>query len=58
MADDDRRGRPEILGRLRHDAEDRLDEPVAPRWARPAGWIIAFAIIAVVIVALITANPL
>jgi hypothetical protein len=49
---------PEILGRLRRDAEHRLDEPSAPRWARPVGWAIAIAIVAVVIFAMIEANPL
>lgn len=49
---------PEILSRLRRDAEHQLDEPVAPRWARPAGWLIAAAIIAIVVIAVIRANPL
>jgi hypothetical protein len=49
---------PEILGRLRRDAEARLDEPVAPRWARPAGWIIAGAIVVGVLIAILRANPL
>jgi hypothetical protein len=53
-----RRGVPEILGRLRRDAEKRLDAPSAPRWARPAGWVIVAAIVVVVIVTLVRANPL
>lgn len=58
MERDPRRGLPEILSRLRGDAEQRLDEPKAPRWAAPVGWIIAAAIVAIVIVAVIRANPL
>lgn len=58
MEREPRRGVPEILSRLRRDAEHRLDEPVAPRWARPAGWLIAAAIIAIVVVAILEANPL
>jgi hypothetical protein len=50
--------RPEILGRLRIDVEDQLDEPTAPGWARPVGWLIAAAIVALVVVALVRANPL
>jgi hypothetical protein len=49
---------PEILSRLRRDAERQLDEPVAPRWARPAGWLIAAAIIVIVVIAVVRANPL
>lgn len=58
MPDDPHRGRPEILGRLRREAEQQLDEPVAPRWAKPLGWVIAVAIMAVVILAMLEANPL
>lgn len=47
-----------VLARLRGDAENRLDEPRAPRWAAPIGWLIAAAIVALVIVLLVTANPL
>jgi hypothetical protein len=53
-----RHGLPEILARLRRDAEHRLDEPSAPRWSAPVGWLIALAIVAFVIVAIVTANPL
>jgi hypothetical protein len=53
-----RHGVPEILSRLRRDAERQLDEPVAPRWARPAGWLIVAAIVAIVVIAIIRANPL
>jgi len=53
-----RRGLPEILSRLRRDAEHQLEEPVVPRWARPVGWLIAAAIIAIVVIAVIRANPL
>ena len=53
-----RRGRPDVLARLRRDAERRLDEPDAPRWARPTGWLIALAIVGIVIAAIVTANPL
>jgi hypothetical protein len=49
---------PEILGRLRRDAEHQLEGPKAPRWAKPVGWAIAVAIIAVVLWALFEANPL
>jgi hypothetical protein len=45
------------LARLRGDAERRLDEPAAPRWAAPVGWLIAAAIVALVIVLLVQANP-
>ncbi len=58
MGHEPRRGRPEILGRLRRDAEERLDEPTAPAWARLIGILIALAILAVVLVAAIHANPL
>lgn len=58
MAREPRRSPPEILGRLRQDAEEQLDPPTAPRWARPAGWLIAIVIVAVVIVMLVRANPL
>ena len=58
MKREPRRGVPEILSRLRRDAEHQLDEPVAPRWARPVGWLIAAAIIAIVVIAVIGANPL
>jgi hypothetical protein len=50
--------KPEILGRLRSEAEERLDEPTTPRWARPAGWIIVAAIVAVILVMILRANPL
>jgi hypothetical protein len=53
-----RRGAPEILGRLRRDAEEQLDPPKAPRWARPVGWLIAVGIVVVVVIALVGANPL
>ena len=58
MEREPRHGLPDILSRLRRDAEHQLDEPVAPRWAAPLGWIIALAIFAFVIVAVVTANPL
>lgn len=58
MSGEGRRDKPEILGRLRSEAEENLDEPVTPRWARPLGWAIAVAIVVVVIVAVIQANPL
>ena len=53
-----RRGVPEILSRLRRDADRRLEEPVAPRWARPVGWLIVAAIVAIVLIVVIRANPL
>ena len=53
-----RRGLSDILARLRRDVETRLDEPTAPRWARPLGWAIAVAIVVIVIIAVISANPL
>jgi hypothetical protein len=49
---------PEIIGRLRRDAEEQLDPPTAPPWARPVGWAIAVGIVVVVIVMLVWANPL
>ena len=58
MAREPRRRPPEILGRLRRDAEEQLDPRTAPRWARPVGLLIAVAIIVVVIVMLVKANPL
>ena len=58
MERDGRRGVPEILSRLRHQAERRLDEPVTPSWARPVGWVIVAAIVVVVLIAMIWANPL
>ncbi len=58
MARDPDRSPPEILGRLRRDAEEQLDPPTAPRWARPVGVLIAVGIIVVVIVMLVRANPL
>jgi hypothetical protein len=53
-----RRGVPEILGRLRRDAEEQLDPPTAPGWARPVGWIVAAGIVVVVVIMLMRANPL
>ena len=58
MEREPRRGVPEILGRLRHEAERRLDSHAPPRWARPAGWLILAGLLAVVIFALLRANPL
>ena len=58
MKPDRPHSKPEILGRLRSEAEERLDEPTAPRWARPAGWIIVIGIVAVVLVMILRANPL
>ena len=58
MEREPRRGVPDILARLRRDAERRLDEPSAPRWARPIGWLIAAAIVVIVIIAAVQANPL
>lgn len=52
------RNSPEILGRLRAHSSEQLDEPTAPRWAAPVGWIIALAIVGTVIYALVRANPL
>jgi hypothetical protein len=49
---------PDILARLRRDAEHQLDEPVAPRWARPVGWLIASAIVVLVVIVILKANPL
>ncbi len=58
MRHDGRRGRPEILGRLRSEAEDRQDERAGPSWARPVGWLIALGIVAVVVAVILGANPL
>ena len=58
MEREPRRGAPEILGRLRRDAERRLNAHAKTRWARPAGWLIVAGILAVVIFALVRANPL
>lgn len=52
------RGVPDILARLRRDTEHSLGEPVAPRWARLVGWLIAAAIVVIVVVAVVRANPL
>ena len=52
------RNSPEILGRLRAHSSEQLDEPTAPRWAAPVGWIITLAIVGTVIYALVRANPL
>lgn len=57
MRDEDRDA-PGILGRLRSQAEHQLDEPVAPRWAAPVGWVITLAIVATVLYAVVKANPL
>ncbi len=58
MEREPRRGLSDILARLRRDVETRLDEPTVPRWARPLGWAIAVAIVVIVIIAVISANPL
>lgn len=58
MKREPRNGEPEILGRLRSEAEDRADSRAPPRWARPAGWLILAGLLAVVIFALVRANPL
>lgn len=58
MAREPRRGIPDVLSRLRRDAEGKLDEPVAPRWAKPVGWLISLGIIVVVIILIVQANPL
>ncbi len=58
MSDDPRRGMPDILARLRRDAEGRTEEPRASRWARPIGIAIAVAIAVVIIIAATRANPL
>lgn len=50
-------GEPEVIGRLRLDAEIRLPERVAPRWAKPVGWLIAIAIVVVVVIVALEANP-
>jgi hypothetical protein len=49
---------PEILGRLRNHSSEQLDEPTAPRWAAPAGWIITLGLVGVVVYVLLRANPL
>lgn len=58
MKRETRRGEPDIIGRLRREAEDRADSHSPPRWARPAGWLILAGLLAVLIFALVRANPL
>lgn len=58
MEREPRRGLPDILARLRRDVEKRLDEPTAPPWSRPLGWIIALVIVVIVVIAVVNANPL
>ncbi len=35
-----------------------MEEPTAPRWAPRVGWAIAAAIVVIVVVAIVKANPL
>lgn len=49
---------PEIIGRLRVDADERLDEPLAPRHAALAGWVIVVALVGTIIYVAIRMNPL
>jgi hypothetical protein len=49
--------RPQVYARLAHEAEDRLPPRPAPRWARPAGWLIAAALVVTVVVAAVRVHP-
>lgn len=47
----------EILGRLRHTQEADVDTLTPPGWARPVGWILVGAIVALVVASAIIASP-
>ncbi len=48
----------DILGRLRHTQEADLDTLTPPAWAKPVGWILVVAIVALVVIAAAIASPL
>lgn len=52
------RNAPEILGRLRTESDDQLDDRPPPRWARPLGWLIVAALLGTILYVMIDANPL
>lgn len=43
--------RPHVYARLAHDAEERAQPHVSPRWARPVGWLIVAAIVVLIVLA-------
>ena len=54
----DDRDAPEILGRLRVQGAEQLEDRTPPRGSALAGWIIVIALLGVIIYALVQANPL